>query len=214
MAGISRLGKWSTELGKHWDLGGTLWNIRNGDFDQSGLELLEAQLREVDFGNAGTLSRGLVSLLWYIPLVLIWNSDRLDDRNKLILDSHTERIINELHRVLGSPSQLVADLRTAGVDEILQEWNSEQGFLRQVAIGKVDPLAARRFREELSAIQSAEAQDNLGRDLVTAVWSIPLFFEQQLRLNKPVLKDPDALLRLKQVGDAAQEAVSGILGIP
>ena len=214
MPGISSLGKWSTELGEHWDLGGTLWKIRNGDFDQSGLELLEAQLREVDFGDAGTLSRGLVSLLWYIPLILIWNSDRLADRSKPILGSHTERIINELHRILGSPSQPVAALRTAGVDEILQEWNSEQGFLRQVAIGKVDPLAARRFREELSVIQSAEDQDNLGRDLVTAVWSIPLFFEHQLRLNKLVLKDPDAVLCLKQVGEAAQEEVSGILGIP
>lgn len=214
MAGISSVEKWSAELGKHWDLGGTLWKIRNGDFDQSGLEHLEAQLREVDFGDAGTLSRGLVSLLWYIPLILIWNSDRLNDRSRPILDSHTTQIIDELNRVLGSPSQPVADVRTAGVDEILQEWNSEQGFLRQVAIGRVDPIAAHRFRDRLSALQGAADQDNLGRDLVTAVWSIPMFFEQQLRLNKLVLKDPDALLCLKQVGEAAQEEVSGILGIP
>ncbi len=54
-----------------------------GSFDPEGLRRLEALLKSIDLEDSPTIDRRLVSLLWYIPLFMIWQKERFNKRGEV-----------------------------------------------------------------------------------------------------------------------------------
>jgi hypothetical protein len=84
---------------------GFFWKARQGIFDQSDFERLRAKLQALVVDENALLPRRLVSLLWYMPLVMSWQEDRVRDSGG---DSAAyTRAINaattEVQRILGVP---------------------------------------------------------------------------------------------------------------
>jgi hypothetical protein len=84
---------------------GFLWKARQGEFDAGGFERTLAKLRAETIDENAEIPRRLVSLLWYIPLFLSWQVDRLREANgdvKSYLRA-VAAITNEVERLLGTP---------------------------------------------------------------------------------------------------------------
>ena len=81
-----------------------LWPSAPGRFDNKLFTDFLALLQAISFGEEELIPRRVVSLLWYIPLFMEWQKERVegaiglkDYRNKKTL------IENELERILGVP---------------------------------------------------------------------------------------------------------------
>ena len=90
-----------------WDLdNGFFGKLRQGQFDRTGQsrcrQTLERIQREV--GNAEIVSRRLVSLVWYIPLFMSWQTERVKGS---VEPREYERVTNEIQAtvqaILGFP---------------------------------------------------------------------------------------------------------------
>jgi len=63
-----------------WDLdNGFFGRLRQGEFDRTGHSRCKQTLERIqsEIGNAETISRRLVSLVWYIPLFMSWQTERV-----------------------------------------------------------------------------------------------------------------------------------------
>ncbi|MFO0858101.1 MAG: hypothetical protein U0640_12180 [Phycisphaerales bacterium] len=63
-----------------WDLDdGFFGKLRNGHFDHIAYQRCKQSLERVqrEVGKSETISRRLVSLIWYIPLFMTWQADRI-----------------------------------------------------------------------------------------------------------------------------------------
>jgi hypothetical protein len=85
------------------DQEGFLGLLRGGHFDTRSRDRFLGALREVDPGSGSTLDRRLVSLLWYLPLLLSWQEERLGQDELAALKAVEDSVINELERILGVP---------------------------------------------------------------------------------------------------------------
>jgi hypothetical protein len=56
---------------------GVFWSIRQGLFRGSDFERTRGQLTALNIGETAELPRRLVSLLWYMPVAMKWNADRV-----------------------------------------------------------------------------------------------------------------------------------------
>lgn len=95
-----------TELEKEWDLDeGFLGGIRQGEFNSERLEGLINILKSLELPNSLKLERRLVSLLWYIPVFLIWQKERFIEQGKDTseFDHAINRIDELLEKILGIP---------------------------------------------------------------------------------------------------------------
>ncbi len=84
---------------------GFLWKARQGQFDAIGHERTVTKLRSLAIDEAADVPRRLVSLLWYMPLFLHWQIDRIREAGGDII-SYTRAITsvtNEIERILGTP---------------------------------------------------------------------------------------------------------------
>jgi hypothetical protein len=54
-----------------------LWKARQGEFDPVAFERTCQKLQELTIDESANIPRRLVSLLWYMPLVLGWQTERV-----------------------------------------------------------------------------------------------------------------------------------------
>jgi hypothetical protein len=95
-----------TSIESEWEIDtGFLWKARQGLFDPVAFERTYQKLQNLVFDEATDVPRRLVSLLWYMPLFLTWQTDRVREVGGDV-QSYTRAITsitNEIERLLGTP---------------------------------------------------------------------------------------------------------------
>ena len=81
---------------------GFLGLLRGGHFDSLARDHFLQLLRSIDL-ETETLDRRLVGLLWYVPLFMQWQLERLDDEEQVALRAAVDQVTNQLERILGVP---------------------------------------------------------------------------------------------------------------
>jgi len=91
-----------------WDLEtGFFFKLRNSAIDLFEGEKLLSYLEGIDFSGESSLDKEIVRLLWYIPLFMSWQFDRLSEiyarseMNKY--EELSNKISSEVERILGVP---------------------------------------------------------------------------------------------------------------
>lgn len=84
---------------------GFFWRIRQGHFDVDSLERVRRVLSSISIQEETDIPRRLVSLLWYIPIFMQWQIDRVKERgaDELAYIESITAITNEVERLLGVP---------------------------------------------------------------------------------------------------------------
>jgi hypothetical protein len=89
-----------------WELEtGFLGQLRLGKFDPVGLERLLGILGEIQLNDEQLINRRLVSLLWYIPIFMSWQLERLQNQASEMkqVDHSRNEILILLEKILGIP---------------------------------------------------------------------------------------------------------------
>ncbi|MCG2632247.1 hypothetical protein L6654_37140 [Bradyrhizobium sp. WYCCWR 13023] len=68
------------QLETEWDTNGFFDRVRNGDYDAVRRQAVLATLRMISIGDEETVPKRLVSLLWYLPSFLVWQTKRISER--------------------------------------------------------------------------------------------------------------------------------------
>jgi len=93
-------------LEAEWALeSGFLGRIRGGNFDAELLDRLVRVLEGIDAHPDTEMNRRLVSLLWYMPLFMHWNGERIQSAGGDLIefDKAANRIESAVERILGVP---------------------------------------------------------------------------------------------------------------
>jgi hypothetical protein len=93
-------------LEHEWDLcEGFLGKLREGTFDPAGLDRLMRLLDGIDFTDAPEVNRKLVSLLWFMPLFMEWQRERVHEHgaDPQTLMHAINRVQGSIERILGLP---------------------------------------------------------------------------------------------------------------
>ncbi|MBN8470259.1 hypothetical protein D7X99_25600 [Corallococcus sp. AB032C] len=92
------------ELEAAWsDEDGFLVQLRMGNFDSAKADALLTMLKRMDLGGSGPLERRVVSLLWYLPLFMSWQRERVEPKRLIELAKVEALATNEVERLLGVP---------------------------------------------------------------------------------------------------------------
>ncbi len=84
---------------------GFFWRVRQGHFNPNDFERALKKLATITMAEDADVPRRLVSLLWYIPLFMQWQVERVQE-NKGDVNAYMAAITkmtNEVERVLGMP---------------------------------------------------------------------------------------------------------------
>jgi hypothetical protein len=81
---------------------GFIGRLRDGRFDPEGARRLLSALNELPTGME-SFDRRLVSLLWYLPLVIGWQEDRVSPADRDKVRDILGAVIARLEAVLGVP---------------------------------------------------------------------------------------------------------------
>ena len=84
---------------------GFFWRIRQGHFTPSDFERALKKVSAINIEEDTDVPRRLVSLLWYVPLFMQWQVDRVQE-SKGDVKAYTKAIAtmtNEIERLLGVP---------------------------------------------------------------------------------------------------------------
>lgn len=84
---------------------GFLWNVRYGNFDADQGERFVGLLSQIKSPKDGPLERRLVSIVWFLPLLVMWQKERIAARRS---DSQKyerliESVTNAVIAILGVP---------------------------------------------------------------------------------------------------------------
>jgi hypothetical protein len=84
---------------------GFLWKARQGELDPVAFERTRQKLQNLRIDETADIPRRLVSLLWYMPLVLGWQTDRVREEGGDVQSymRAVASITNEIERLLGTP---------------------------------------------------------------------------------------------------------------
>jgi hypothetical protein len=82
---------------------GFLGLLRGGHFDTRARDRFLRLLESIDLGTSDAIDRRLVALLWYMPLLMQWQAERLDEKEQADLHEALNRPTNQLERILGVP---------------------------------------------------------------------------------------------------------------
>jgi hypothetical protein len=95
------IGRLETE----WDLDGFFYFIRQGKFDPGLANNILDTLNSIDFGDKELIPRKLVSLLWYMPIFLSWQVERVREKggDGAAYERFSTEVTNVLEKVLGTP---------------------------------------------------------------------------------------------------------------
>ena len=85
------------------DEGGFLFQIRMGRFDPRLASEFLAVIQRIECDENEVLSRRAVSLLWYLPLVLQWQLERVGPAHRSDLARLSSAVLSEVERLLGTP---------------------------------------------------------------------------------------------------------------
>jgi hypothetical protein len=98
--------RWIEVLSSYWALpDGTLYRLREGEFDIAGIDELIRFLRTISIPNEATIPKRLASLLWMLPTFMEWQIDRVIERGGSAdeLRTRAQLAYNEVERILGIP---------------------------------------------------------------------------------------------------------------
>jgi hypothetical protein len=87
-----------------WDFEGFFGKLRYGSFDKKLYNDFLQLLKGISFNDEDLIPKRVVALLWYIPLFMEWNMERVQHQvtSNEYFDLKT-LIINELERIFGIP---------------------------------------------------------------------------------------------------------------
>jgi hypothetical protein len=88
-----------------WPEDGFFWRVRQGEFIASEFERALKKVSAFSIAEDADVPRRLISLLWYIPLFMQWQTERLQE-NKCDVTAYAKAITtmtNEIERLLGVP---------------------------------------------------------------------------------------------------------------
>ncbi len=94
------------DLEREWEFeSGFLGRLRRGDFDRASLNRLIRTLDLIDTQGDTTMNRRVVSLLWYMPIFMGWQFDRVQAAGGDIaeFDKATNQVQNLVEKILGVP---------------------------------------------------------------------------------------------------------------
>lgn len=95
-----------TKLGHEWEQPhGFFGLLRQGVFDQGSFDRATAILAGVDITNEDSIDRRLVELIWFIPIFMVWQRERLQE-NGVNLHEYDEAchiMLNHVYAILGMP---------------------------------------------------------------------------------------------------------------
>ena len=94
------------DLESEWEKpGGFLGNLRVGQFDPKGVAGLLDILGRVNANNEILISRRLVSLIWYIPIFMTWQRERVSASgvNAEIYNIAINQVETLVEKILGVP---------------------------------------------------------------------------------------------------------------
>ena len=88
-----------------WDDDGFLGKLREGHFDGPGSDGFLVFLKGMQLDESTLVSKRMLSLIWYIPLFLQWQEERVANKgvDHLIYRKFVTQVINALEEVLGVP---------------------------------------------------------------------------------------------------------------
>jgi hypothetical protein len=93
-------------LDDEWDQDdGFLGRLRAGLFDREGYERFLGLLQSIET-KGDVFDRRLVELLWFVPLFMEWQTERLEGRSGMPPEefrSYKNAVLNTLFKVLGVP---------------------------------------------------------------------------------------------------------------
>jgi len=93
-------------LEQEWDFeDGFLGRLRCGEFEVAGLHRLLAVLETISLNDSEDINRRLVSLLWYMPLFMEWQKERVQEEggDRLALENAINQVQTQVERLLGVP---------------------------------------------------------------------------------------------------------------
>jgi hypothetical protein len=93
-------------LGSEWaPENGFFWRVRQGHFLTSDFERALNKVRAIEIPEGGDVPRRVISLVWYIPLFMQWQVERVQE-NGGDVEAYANAITamtNEVERMLGVP---------------------------------------------------------------------------------------------------------------
>lgn len=92
-------------VNRAWDRpDGLLARIRSGDFDPDVASDFLESLRVIEV-EGPKISADLVRLIWFLPLFLEWQQERVLEKSGIDKEykDFTSRVFDEVHRILGMP---------------------------------------------------------------------------------------------------------------
>jgi hypothetical protein len=95
-----------SDLEKEWDFAhGFFGMLRRGIFDLPSLERLVRTLNAMDLRNDAQVNRRVVSLLWYMPLFMGWQRERVQENggDPCEFDKAVNLVQSLVERLLGVP---------------------------------------------------------------------------------------------------------------
>lgn len=92
-------------LEQAWDADGFLGQVRRGSYDEVGGKNFLSLLRSISIADEELVPKRLLSLLWYLPLFLEWQKERVAvvHGNVLAYQQFVTETTNVLETVLGVP---------------------------------------------------------------------------------------------------------------
>lgn len=94
------------DLEREWDFdSGFFGRLRRGDCDRTSLNRLIRTLDLIDPQGDTTINRRVVSLLWYMPIFMGWQVERVQEAGGDVaeLDKATNQVQNLVEKILGVP---------------------------------------------------------------------------------------------------------------
>lgn len=84
---------------------GFFWKVRQGVFDPDDFQRALGKLTSMSFHDEEALPRRVVSLLWFIPIFLHWQIDRVREAggDMAAYSKAVTMMTNEVERLLGVP---------------------------------------------------------------------------------------------------------------
>ena len=93
-------------LEREWDFeSGFFGGLRRGQFDRASLNRLIRTLDLIDPQGDTVVNRRVVSLLWYMPIFMGWQIDRVQEAggDAAEFDRAITQVQNSVERILGVP---------------------------------------------------------------------------------------------------------------
>ncbi|NVB83603.1 MAG: hypothetical protein HOV81_34835 [Kofleriaceae bacterium] len=92
-------------LESEWSDDGFYSHIRDGRFDPAEFARALDKIKSLSFDEDAALPRRVVSLLWYLPLLMQWQRERVRDAggDTAAYGKAIDLMTNEIERLLGVP---------------------------------------------------------------------------------------------------------------